>query len=102
MPNDKNMTGGDDEFVDASEIEFVRRGRVSNLDPELVAKLGRLPKGKAYPIKALALDPTSADYKTEKNRVSATIRNACRNAGLRDFSLRWSPQGVPQVVNTAK
>jgi hypothetical protein len=88
----------DDEFISASEIEFVRRGRTSSVDPALIEKLSRLPKGKAYAIKALALDPTDPDYKTNKNRVSATIRSACKSAGLPDYSVRWSPAGVPQVV----
>lgn len=97
-----NLGGADDEFINADEIEFVKRGRQSSADPEVVGKLARLPKGKAYPIKSLALDPTNPDYRNEKNRVSGQIRSACKLAGLTKYSIRWSPAGVPQVVNRGK
>lgn len=96
-PNDK----GDDnefEFIDSSEIEFVRRGRKSNIDPTLVAKLSTLPKGKAVALTSLRQDPKAQTYKTDKARVSSQIRTACQSAGLDSFRILWSPQGVPQVV----
>lgn len=92
---------GEDEFIDADQVEFVHRGRQSSVSPELVAKLSRLPKGKAYAVKEMALDPNSPDYRTQKNNVSSKIRNACQQAGLDKISLRWSPAGVPQVINKA-
>ena len=86
------------EFLDASEIEFVRRGRKSNIDPDLVNLLARLPKGKAVALNSLRQDPTHPDYAGIKSRISAQVRSACKSAGLTDHSIRWSPSGVPQVV----
>lgn len=103
MTTDKNKTGGDEiEFIDANEVEFVRRGRVSSIPADVIETLSRLPVGKAWAIKKYALDANSPDYKSEKNRVGATIRNACAQAGLGKISLRWSPTGVPQVINRGK
>lgn len=95
-PNDK----GDDEFefIDSSQIEFVRRGRKSNIDPTLVAKLSTLPKGKAVALTSLRQDPKAQTYKTDKARVSSQIRTACQSAGIDGFRILWSPAGVPQVV----
>lgn len=88
----------DFEFIEASEVEMVRRGRQSSIDPNLIANLAKLTKGKAIVIKSMKLDPTAKGYKNEKNRVSATIRSACKQANLDKYSVRWSPTGVPQVV----
>lgn len=96
----KPVNGEDDEFefIDSSEVEFVRRGRKSNIDGKLVAKLATLPKGKSVAIVSLRQDPTLSTYKTDKARVSSQIRTACVSAGLDGFRILWSPAGVPQVV----
>ena len=86
----------DFEFIDESAIEAVSRGRKSNVPTELVEALRKLPKGKAIAIKAFACDPASADYKNEKASVSATVRSAGKQAGVK-VSIGWSPAGVPQV-----
>lgn len=86
----------DFEFIDESAIEAVSRGRKSNVPTELVEALRTLPKGKAIAIKALACDPASDDYKNEKASVSATVRSAGKQAGVK-VSIGWSPAGVPQV-----
>ena len=86
----------DFEFIDESAIEAVSRGRKSNVPTELVEALRKLPKGKAIAIKVFACDPTSADYKNDKASVSATIRSAGKQAGVK-VSIGWSPAGVPQV-----
>lgn len=86
----------DFEFIDESDIEAVSRGRKSNVPTELVEALRKLPKGKAIAIKAFACDPASPDYKNEKASVSATVRSAGKQAGVK-VSIGWSPAGVPQV-----
>jgi hypothetical protein len=86
----------DFEFIDESEIQAVSRGRKSNVPAELVKALTTVPKGKAVTIKAFACDPKSDDYKNDKASVSATIRSAGKQAGVK-VSISWSPAGVPQV-----
>lgn len=92
-PNDDGF-----EFIDSSEVEFVRRGRKSNIDANLVANLAKLPKGKSVAITSLRQDPKADTYKTDKARVSSQIRTACQSAGIDGFRILWSPAGVPQVV----
>lgn len=86
----------DFEFIDENEIEAVSRGRKSNVPTELVEALKKMPKGKAVRIKDFALDPKSDDYKNDKASVSATIRSAGKQAGVK-VVIAWSPDGVPQV-----
>lgn len=91
-------TDGGFEFIDASAVEYVRRGRKSNVDPKLIEVLAKLPKGKAIALPSMKQDPTSDTYKTDKARISSQIRSACQSAGVANFRILWSPQGVPQVV----
>lgn len=86
----------DFEFIDEGDMENVRRGRKSTVPKELVDALKSIPKGKVLAIKAYALDPTSEDYKNAKASVSATIRSAGTQAGVK-VSISWSPKGLPQV-----
>lgn len=88
----------DFEFIDASAVSFVRRGRKSNIDEKLVTALKSLKKGNAVAIKSMSVDMTDPDFKTEKARISSQLRKACELAGLTKFSVRWSPVGVPQVI----
>ena len=86
------------EFISADKVEFVKRGRKSSANPELVKALATLKVGGAVAVKSLALDPSAPDYGKSKARVSAVLRSAAKSAGLTNFSIRWSPVGVPQVV----
>ena len=88
----------DFEIVDSSSVHFVKRGRKSVADPKLVNALKGLGKGKAMIIATLKQNPKSDTYANDKARVGSQIRTACKSAGLSDFSIRWSPDGVPQVV----
>lgn len=88
----------DFEFIQASEVSFVKRGRKANIDQKMVDALKTLKKGGAVAIKSLRVNPTDDDFKKEKARISSQIRKACEMAGLDTFSIRWSPDGVPQVV----
>lgn len=86
------------EFIDANSIEFVKRGRKSNVSPKLVNALSQLTKGKALAIPSMKLDPNASNYANEKARISSQIRTACRMANLEGFRILWAPNGVPQVV----
>lgn len=88
----------DFEFIEASAVSFVKRGRKANIDQDMVDALKTLKKGGAVAIKFLKVDPTSEDFKKEKAKISSKIRKACELAGLSTFSIRWSPEGIPQVV----
>lgn len=90
------MAGMDFEFIDEGDMESVRRGRKSTVPQELVDALRTMPKGKVLAIKAFALDPSDTDYKNNKASVSATIRSAGTQAGVK-VSISWSPKGLPQV-----
>ena len=92
---------GDFEFINAEEVSFVKRGRKSQVDSALVSALKSMSKGQAIAIKKFALDVNSDNYKTEKARISSQIRTACSAANLTKFSIRWSPNGVPQVVRNS-
>jgi hypothetical protein len=85
------------EEISEDEVRGVPRGRKSNVDPALVDALKTLKSGRAIRIGAMGLDPKATNYKTDKARVSATIRSAMKSAGHAKFSIVWSPEGVPQV-----
>lgn len=87
------------EFINSDEIEFVKRGRKSNVDPKLVTMLSQLPKGKAVVIGSMKIDPKAGNFRTEKSRISSQIRTACRQANLNQFRILWTPNGIPQVCN---
>lgn len=93
-----NTTGGwDFEEIPEDQVESVRRGRKSNVDPGLVQALKGLKKGKAIRIPSQSLDPSAPSYRTDKARVSAQLRTAMRMAGHADFSIIFSPEGTPQI-----
>lgn len=86
----------DFEFIDETDIQSVKRGRKTTVPQALVDALSKMPTGKAVRIKDYAGDPTAEDYKSHKASVSAMIRTAGRQAGVK-VSISWSPDGVPQV-----
>lgn len=91
------MSDFDFEIIDENDIERVARGRKSNVDPKMVDAFRTLKKGKAARIGSMKLDPTLPTYKTDKARVSASLRSAVRRAGHEDFAIEFTPDGVPQV-----
>lgn len=97
MPQSVNISH-DFEVVDSASIEYVKRGRKSNVDPELVNKLKTLPVGKSLTVRKMAQNPDSPTYASDKGRVGAQIRNACKSAGITTFSIRWSVDGIPAIV----
>jgi hypothetical protein len=94
-PNDSN---DDFEIIDASSVSFVKRGRKPNLNDSLVQRLRTLPNGQALVLRSLKQDPTASTYANDKARIASAIRTACKAAGLSAFSIKWTPDGIPQVV----
>lgn len=92
--NDNN----DYEVIDATSVSFVKRGRKPSLNDSLVERLRTLPNGQALVLRSLKQDPTASTYANDKARVASSIRTACKAAGLSGFSIRWTPDGIPQVV----
>jgi len=88
----------DFEIVDASSVQFVKRGRKLVADENLVKALKALGVGKAMVIAKMKQDPKSSTFANDKARIASQIRTACKSAGLKDFRILWSPEGVPQVV----
>lgn len=101
MSTQTPSNSGDFEFINAEDISFVKRGRKSNVNPKLIEALKTLTKGKAIAIKSFSLDTNAENFKTEKARISSQIRSACVEANLTHFSIRWSPNGTPQVVRNS-
>jgi hypothetical protein len=87
----------DFEIVEASSINFAKRGRKSNVDADLVAKLRGVKVGQTVLIRKMALNPQASDYRTAKARVSSQLRNACASAGLDTYAIRWTLDGVPSI-----
>jgi hypothetical protein len=85
------------EEIPENEVRGVPRGRKSNVDPALIDAFRKVKPGKAFRIPNQKLDPSAPTYKTDKARVSATLRAALRSAGHASFSIIWSPDGIPQV-----
>ena len=93
-----NPKKDDFEIINADDISFVKRGRKALVNAELVEALKTLQKGKAMALKSLIVDPKATNFANEKARIASQIRTACREANLINFSILWSPQGVPQVL----
>ena len=94
MANDDDF---DFEIIPENSVQRTPRGRKSNADPRLVKALSKMTRGQTARIDALALNPASPDYKTEKARLSANIRSAGKLAGHEKVGIVFSPSGVPQV-----
>lgn len=84
--------------IDAASIKSTPRGRKSNADPEFVSALRGAAAGTAFIIPEYALNPKADNYKTEKARVSAMIRSAVKAAGHSGCSVKFTPDGIPQLV----
>lgn len=90
-------TNNEFEVVNEDTLEFSKRGRKSKVNPALVEAIGKLRKGQALKLSGMRVNLTDPKAKTEKARVSATIRQAGKQAGKK-VGIRWSTTGIPQVV----
>lgn len=91
------MSAFEFEFIDEGSMEFVQRGRKSNVPPALIDALAKMPKGKAVRLTGMKVNVKAPTVKTDKARVGATIRSASAQAKVK-VQILWSPDGVPQVV----
>jgi len=94
----KKSAPSDFTIIDATSVSFVKRGRKSNLDDNLVQALRTLPIGKAIVLTNLRQNPAASTYSNDKARIASSIRTACRAAAVITFTIRWSADGIPQVV----
>ena len=85
------------EVIEESAMEFVPRGRQSLVDQELVTALKKLGKGKALKLTSMQVNTTAKTFKTDKARISATLRQAAKQAECQ-VHIRWSTTGIPQLV----
>lgn len=91
------MATNDFEVVSEDTLEFSKRGRKSQVNPALVEAISKLRKGQALKLSGMRVNLSDPKAKTEKARVSATIRQAGKQAGKK-VGIRWSTNGIPQVV----
>jgi hypothetical protein len=96
---DRTMAKNEWQFeeIDANDVTGTPRGRKSSVDPQLIDAFRGLSAGRAIRIPSQKLDPTADNYRNEKARVSAMLRTAMRAAGHDDFSIIFSPEGIPQI-----
>jgi len=90
------MSKSDDhefEFVNESELRFAKRGRKSQVNPEIVAQIKKLTVGKCLTIKSLRVDPKD---KSRKATVSAQLRSSAKVAGV-EVDIQFTIDGVPTV-----
>ena len=87
----------DFEFIDEGDMDFIPRGRRSSVPAELVTAIAKLGKGKAIRVSSMKVDVTKPTAKTDKARVSATIRQAGAQAKTK-VTIAWSLDGTPQVI----
>lgn len=90
---------GDDDFqiVDPNSIQFAKRGRKAMVDPEIVAKLRNMKAGQTAMFPSMKVDPSAPDFKTAKSRISSRLRGACKTAGIAQFDIRFTVDGVPTL-----
>jgi hypothetical protein len=81
------------EFVNESELRFAKRGRKSQVNPEIVAQIKMLTAGKCLTIKSLRVDPKD---KSRKATVSAQLRSCGKAAGV-EVDIQFTVDGVPTV-----
>ena len=80
----------DYEFIEEGDMEFIPRGRKSNVPPALVAALGKLTKGKALLLNSLAVDLKAKDAKTAKARVRLFPRRSLQSAFGKRINYLWT------------
>lgn len=91
--------GGDDDFqiIDPNSIQFAKRGRKSVVDPEIIDKLRTMKPGQVARFPKMKIDPSAPDFKTAKSRISSRLRSACGSAGIEQFDIKFTVDGVPTL-----
>ena len=82
-----------DDFISEDEVVSSPRGRKTQLDPNLVSIFKKLKPGQA-----VRLGDTFGEVPKEKRAtVSSILRKNFRAARDDEPSIRYTPQGIPQV-----
>lgn len=99
------------EFINENEVEFVSRGRKSNLDEtfvnsikEMIKKNDAVNKKQFLLIKTLEMPKDLANDKEKKNykaKVSAMLRALAKRLGY-GSEIRWHKETVPAIRFTKK
>lgn len=82
-----------DEFISEEDMVSSPRGRKVQINPELAATLKKIKPGQA----ALLRDTYGEVPKAQRATVSGIIRKHWRHVRDDEPSIKYTPQGVPQV-----
>ena len=85
--------------IDESEMEFAKRGRKSNLNPEFIEQMKKLQIGKLYAIREFQIigETDKEIIKTKKSGIAMKLRSALRQANRQEFQIKWTTDLIPCV-----
>lgn len=83
--------------ISTDEVATLPRGRKATYDDALLKVLRTVKPGKALVLdEEFGTDPITE--KDEKARIGGIIRNHWRHVRDDEVSVKWSPEGYPQVM----
>lgn len=90
------------EIIDESEMEFAKRGRKSNVNPEFIEQMKKLQIGKLYAIREFQIvgETDKEIIKAKKQAISMKLRSALRQANRQEFQIKWTTNLIPCVKIT--
>lgn len=90
------------EIIEESEMEFAKRGRKSNLNPEFIEQMKKLQIGKMYAIREFQIigETDKEIIKAKKSTIAMKLRSALRQANRQEFQIKWTTDLIPCVKIT--
>jgi len=90
------------EIIEESEMEFAKRGRKSNLNPEFIEQMKTLQIGNLYAIREFQIvgETDKEIIKAKKQAISMKLRSALRQANRQQFQIKWTTNLIPCVKIT--
>ena len=87
------------EIINESEMEFAKRGRKSNVNPEFIEQMKSLKVGQMYAIKEFQIigETDKEIIKAKKSAISMKLRSALRQANRSEFQIKWTTNNIPCV-----
>lgn len=87
------------EIIDESEMEFAKRGRKSNVNPEFIEQMKKLQIGKLYAIREFQIigETDKEIIKAKKSAIAMKLRSALRQANRQEFQIKWTTDYIPCV-----
>lgn len=87
------------EIIDESEMEFAKRGRKSNVNPEFIEQMKKLQIGKMYAIREFQIigETDKEKVKAKKSAIAMKLRSALRQANRQEFQIKWTTDLIPCV-----